>query len=471
MNKNFLPQMLLKFIITNILFSVIIFVFTGCFTASVNKEKLLQQEKWSQQMVESHGLKDFYTNRVLHEKLANTGWDYVTGLIAISVLNAWERYPDKTEYYAAVKAFADRNTNADGSTIINSTGESALGPSNIDDLAAGRIFFLLYKEELKRGNIKDAERYKNAATLIRNTLKYAHSRIKEGQPGAGGFYHKAVYPSQMWLDGLYMGAPVYAQWQSAFGATDVKDNQQSWSDIANQFKILHRYTYNADKQLNYHAWSAMPNDSNSFWANKTEPYSGCSKEFWGRGMGWYFAALVDVLEVMPNNHPDYAALRSMCNQVAAGLKRWQDKGSGVWYQLLQYDSTIKGDGKGDIVNGKTYNVGTAPNYLEASCSSIFTYAFFKGMRLGVLDKGRYKLTAEKAYQGLLKTFIRKQESGIDIIQSCASAGLGPAGNPSRTGTINYYLCGTDVTVVKNEGKAIGTFILASVEYENYTQTK
>ncbi|MBD0365090.1 MAG: glycoside hydrolase family 88 protein, partial [Flavisolibacter sp.] len=191
-------------------------------------------------MVESHGLKDFYTNRVLHEELSTTGWDYVTGLIASSVLGAWEQYPDKTDYYAAVKAFADRNTNADGSMIITSRGESALGPSNIDDLAAGRIFFTLYKEEMKRGNSKDAQRYKNAATLIRNKLKYEHSRIKEGLPGAGGFYHKAQYPSQMWLDGLYMGAPVYAQWQSQFGAADAKDNQQSWSDIANQFKILHK---------------------------------------------------------------------------------------------------------------------------------------------------------------------------------------------------------------------------------------
>jgi unsaturated rhamnogalacturonyl hydrolase len=420
-------------------------------------------------MVESHGLKDFYTNRVLHEKLSNTGWDYVTGLIAISVLKAWEQYPDKTEYYTAVKAFADRNTKPDGSMIITSSGESALGTSNIDDLAAGRIFFTLYNQELKSGNTKDADRYKNAATLIRNKLKNEHARIKEGMPGAGGFYHKSQYPNQMWLDGLYMGAPVYALWQSTFGATDAKDNQQSWSDIANQFKILHKYTYDADKQLNYHAWTATPTDPNAFWANKTGPYTGCSKEFWGRGMGWYFAALVDVLEVMPKEHPDYAIIRSNLNQVAAGLKRCQDKNSGVWYQLLQYDSTMHGDGKGDVVNGKTYNTCTSPNYLEASCSSIFTYAFLKGMRLGLLDKSTYKQTAEKAYQGLIKTFTAKQPGGMDIIQSCASAGLGPANNPSRTGTINYYLCGPDVAVVKNEGKAIGTFILASVEYERYVQ--
>ena len=319
------------------LITTIIFVLTSGFAVAQNKVKSIQNQKWSQRMVEAHGLKDFYTNKVLHEKLANTGWDYVTGLIAISVLKAWEQYPEKTEYYEAVKAYADRNTNADGAMIIDLKGESALGPSNIDDLAAGRIFFALYKEEFKKGNAKDANRYKNAATLIRNKLKSEHSRIKDGLPGAGGFYHKAAYPSQMWLDGLYMGAPVYALWQFTFAAADAQENQQSWSDIANQFKILHKYTYNADKQLNYHAWSAIPNDPNSFWANKSEPFKGCSKEFWGRGMGWYFAALVDVLEVMPKEHPDYAAILSIYRQVAAGLKRWQDKGSGVWYQLLQYD--------------------------------------------------------------------------------------------------------------------------------------
>lgn len=438
---------------------------SSCAAPSIRKQTTPNTKAWSQRMVESHGLQNFYTNRVLHDQLANTGWDYVTGLIAISVLKAWEQYPNQTRYYAAVKSYADRNTNADGSMIINSKGETALGPSNIDDLAAGRIFFTLYTEELRKGNTADAMRYKNAATLIRNKLKFEHSRIPQGLPGAGGFYHKASYPNQMWLDGLYMGAPVYALWQSFFGATNTTENRDSWTDIARQFKILHEHTYNAEKQLNYHAWSATPNDANSFWANQSAPYLGCSKEFWGRGMGWYFAALVDVLEVMPTDHPDYKTLLGNYRQVAAGLQRWQDKRSGVWYQLLQYDLTVTGDGKGDVVNGKVYNVCSQPNYLEASCSSIFTYSFLKGIRLGLLDARIYKPTAEKAYRGLLNKFIRQSVNGVDVVQTCASAGLGPASNPSRTGTINYYLCGPDVAIVENEGKAIGTFILASVEYE------
>lgn len=440
-------------------------LFAGCSAAKHAAINTSTQMAWSQQMVEQHGLKNFYTNRVFHENLANSGWDYVTGLIAISVLEAWELYPEKTAYYDAVKSFADRNTTADGSMIVNSKGESALGPSNIDDLAAGRIFFTLYEQETKKGNVKDAERYKQAATLIRNTLKYDHARIKDGLPGAGGFFHKAIYPNQMWLDGLYMGAPVYAMWQAAFGINNTSENQQSWSDIAKQFAILHKYTYDKEKQLNYHAWSATPNEPPSFWARETEPFFGCSREFWGRGMGWYFAALVDVLEVMPKNHTDYNDILRIYQQVAAGLKRWQDKESGVWYQLLQYNKNMQGDGKGDTVNSKIYNVCTNANYLEASCSSIFTYSFLKGVRLGLLDKNMYRNTAISAYKGLLQQFIRSQTSGLSIIQTCASAGLGPENNPARTGTINYYLCGPDVTVVQNEGKAIGTFILASVEYE------
>lgn len=420
---------------------------------------------WSQKMVESHGLADFYCNKHHQDSLASTGWDYVSGLVANAVLKAWETYPEKMEYYDAVKAFADNSTSSDGLEIFTLAGKPALRKDNIDDLPAGRIYFVLYEEEMKKGNSKDAQRYKTAATLIRNKLKYNHARIKEGLPGAGGFFHKASYPNQMWLDGLYMGSTTYAEWQYYFGNDSIDNNTQSWSDIALQFKTINKYTYNADKQLNYHAWSATPADANSFWANQTEPFLGCSKEFWGRGMGWYFAALADVLEYMPKDHSDYQSVVDIFSQVAAGLKRWQDQKSGVWHQLLQYDAATAADGKGDTVGGEIYNVGTANNYLEASCSSIFTYAYLKGIRLGLLDKATYMPVAEKAYQGLLKTFIRENGETIDIIQTCASAGLGPAKDPSRTGTINYYLCGKDVGITQNEGKAIGSFIMASVEYE------
>ncbi len=423
------------------------------------------EQPLSQQMVEAHGLGDFYCNRHYQTQLSETGWDYVSGLVAGAVLKTWVLYPEQQAYYDAVKAFADFSLNEDGTFIKTLKGGNALRPSNIDDLAAGNIYFALYREELRKGNTTDAERYRAAATMIRNKLKYDHSRIPEGMPGAGGFYHKAVYPNQMWLDGLYMGSPVYAMWQAAFGAENEAENLESWNDIAHQFKTIHQYTYDAEKQLNYHAWSAEPENADSFWARREEPFKGCSPEFWARGMGWYFAALVDVLEVMPKEHADYAAMVAIYNEVAAGLARWQDKESGVWYQLLQYGADVTADGIGDTVQGQVYNVGTQPNYLEASASCIFTYAYLKGLRLGLLDEATYAPVAEKAYQGILDTFITEQEGKMAIVQTCASAGLGPAKNLSRTGTINYYLAGKDVGITQNEGKAVGTFILASLEYE------
>lgn len=441
-----------------------LFGLTSCGTG---QKKEAPQASYAQQMIASHGLGDFYCNRSYHDSLRTVMWDYVSGLVANAVLQAWTLYPQHEEYYQAVKAFADNSTNADGTQITNAKGQNALRPSNIDDLPAGNVYFALYEEEMKRGHEQDAQRYKNAATMIRQKLKYDHERIASGLPGEGGFFHKAIYPNQMWLDGLFMGSPIYARWQHYFG--DEADSE-SWSDIAHQFKTIHRYTYDADKQLNYHAWSATPEDANSFWARREEPFKGCSREFWGRGMGWYFAALVDVLEYMPRTHADFPAVHDILRQVATGLKRWQDADSGVWYQLLQYDATRCADGVGDTIGGEVYNVGTQPNYLEASCSGIFTYAYLKAIRLGLLDEAEYLPVAEKAYNGLLQQFIRPREDGkIDIIQTCASAGLGPAKDPSRTGTANYYLAGKDVTVVENEGKAVGTFIMASVEWERRQQ--
>lgn len=413
---------------------------------------------YSQKMVEDVALKTFLSNKK-EQQLATAHWDYVPGLVAFGVLKAWRQYPEKTAYYDAVKAYAD--------FCLNGADTVQTGESNIDDLAAGKMFFTLYETEMKKGNHADAERYRICATYLRNKLKYHHKRIEAPKPGAGGFFHKAIYPNQMWLDGLYMGPSMYAEWQAMFGENEGReDNIQSWADIAHQFTTIHRFTYDKDKKINYHGWSAEPSDVNAFWARSENEYTGCSQEFWGRGMGWYFAAVVDVLGLMPATHPDYPKLVAIANDVAEGLARYQDKNTGSWYQLLQYDARVRSDGRGDAVAGEVYNVGDKPNYLEASASGMFTYAYLKGMRLGFLDKARYQDVAKKAYRGLLSNFIRENENGdLRIIQSCASAGLGPAKDPSRTGTINYYLCGKDVSITQNEGKAIGPFIMASLEFE------
>ncbi|MDE6394034.1 MAG: glycoside hydrolase family 88 protein, partial [Duncaniella sp.] len=262
--------------------------------------------------------------------------------------------------------------------------------------------------------------------------------------------HKDSYPYQMWLDGLYMGAAFYAEYLATFAP----DDNDAWADIALQFTTIHRHTYDAGKSLNYHGWSAKPSDANSFWANTGDPYKGCSKEFWGRGMGWYAAALVDVLAMMPREHQDYAAIADIFIQVADGIRRWQDSRSGVWYQLLQYDDSY--------VSARGHR-----NYLEASASCMFTYALLKGIRLGLLDYAEFSPVALKAYEGLLTTFISESTAGVDINKICRSAGLGPSNKRERNGTADYYLDGSDVNIVSNEGKGIGSFIMASLEYERY----
>lgn len=377
------------------------------------------------------------------------GWDYVHGLVCTAMLKVCNQYDydaSTGQLYEWAKWYADNATNEDG-TFKN------FRKGNIDNIASGKVLFELYRREKaldEKNGTHNADRYKKAATFLRDYLVNEYSRIQSGD-AKGCFYHKNIYPEQMWLDGLYMGAAFYAEWQGCFAPNDM----EAWSDVANQFKTIHRHTYDKAKQLCYHAWANNPEDPNAFWANKTEPFKGCSKEFWGRSMGWVFAALVDVLEVMPREHPDYKELTRIINEIAAGIALRQDDRSGVWYQLLQYDGTYMS------------HCGVA-NYLESSASSMFTYAYLKGMRIGVLPS-TYKEMALKAYNGLVKTFVTRGEDGkINLNQCCRSAGLGPAKSKGRDGSADYYLCGGDVRMVSNDGKVIGPFIMASLEFERLT---
>jgi len=369
----------------------------------------------------------------------NIEWDYVPGLVAKAIIMTWEYYQDQpwsTPFYDAVEDYGDHI-------------HMKLGESNIDDLNAGKIYFELYRAAKANGQNEKAETYKEKVTICRNKLKYEHKRIAEPLPGAGGFWHKKQYVNQMWLDGLYMGPALYAEWQKNFGLEEGREaNHKSWDDIALQFDTIFAHTWDAGKKLNYHAWSAEPqNAASSFWA---DPETGRSQEFWGRGMGWFFGALVDVLENMPADHPARPRLVSYVNQVADGLKARQDAATGCWYQLLQYDDS------------KTSSCGVN-NYLESSASSMFTYAYLKGIRLGVLDRETYMPVAIKAYKGLIDQFIVEEADGkIKIIQSCESAGL----SSNRKGDADYYLCGHDVQINNDtEGKVFGPFIMASLEFE------
>jgi len=420
--------------------SLLSFLFLG----QMNAAEFRTDSLYSKWIIDSR-MNDFRnkseTNHFLTpSSLRNVTWDYVPGLVAKAIIKTWEQYknePWSAYYYTGIQDYADHVT-------MN------LGASNIDDLNAGKIFFELYRGAISKGDATKAAVYKTKATTCRNTLKLNHTRIGSALPGTGGFWHKSQYINQMWLDGLYMGPALYAEWQGNFGAElGSIDNTASWNDIALQFDTIFKHTWDTNKKLNYHAWSADPaNTASNYWA---DPVTGRSQEFWARGAGWFFAALVDVLEYMPASHPARVRLVGYTNLVADGLKDRQDAVSGCWYQLLQYDNTKKG------------SPCNLPNYLESSASSMFTYAYLKGMRLGILDKNSYQNLAIKAYKGLIENFVVEQPDGkISLIQSCESAGL----SGSRKGDASYYLCGSDVVINNNtEGKVLGPFIMASLEYE------
>ncbi|MDE6378732.1 MAG: glycoside hydrolase family 88 protein, partial [Duncaniella sp.] len=308
-----------------------------------------QDVRYSAEMIKAHG----------KEWSADKAWDYVSGLVAKTILMYCDQYPDDeltATAYAWCRTYADNAIDANGNFRNFKKG-------SLDNIASGKVLFNLYaREEAARAG--GGERYRKAAEYLYKYLRYDYKRITLAE-GKGGFIHKDSYPDQMWLDGLYMGAAFYAEYLATFAP----DDNEAWADIALQFTTIHRHTYDTQKSLNYHGWSANPSDANSFWANTADPYKGCSKEFWGRGMGWYAAALVDVLALMPREHPDYAAIEKIFSQVAEGIRRRQDEGSGVWYQLLQYDETF-------------VSARSRRNYLEASASCMFTYALLKGLRLG-----------------------------------------------------------------------------------------
>lgn len=338
-------------------------------------------------------------------------WDYTGGLIASSMMKLW-KVTGEQKYFNYAKSYADQFIGEDGS--IKGYKRSDF---NLDRLNSGKFLFPLYEKTHE-------EKYKKAIYILRDQLN------DQPRTSEGGFWHKKRYTNQMWLDGLYMGAPFYAQFAKVF--SEPKD----FEDVINQFLIVNKHTYNPEVGLNYHGWDESKEQR---WAN---PTTSCSSQFWGRAMGWYSMALVDALDFIPENYPGRDKLITILNQVAAGIAKWQDPKSGVWYQVLD-QGTREG------------------NYLEASASCMFVYTLLKATRLHYIDPS-YRTAAVKGFDGILKNFIKENKDGtISLTNVCAVAGLG--GNPYRNGTYEYYI---KEPVRDNDPKGVGPFILACLEIKN-----
>lgn len=336
-------------------------------------------------------------------------WDYVHGLVLTSFEKLYKKTGHK-KYYDYVKGYADATIDKDGK-VKSYKFENY----NIDMVAAGRILFNLYD------TTKD-ERYLSVIHLLRKQLQ------EQPRTASGGFWHKKIYPDQMWLDGLYMGEPFYAEYTTRY------ENGKSLDDIAKQFELIHNNARDKKTGLLYHGWDESRKMA---WADKV---TGCSPNFWSRSLGWYMMALVDVLDYFPKNHPKHKELVKYLNEISKSVAKFQDK-SGLWYQV-----TDKGGQEG--------------NYLESSGSSMFAYAMAKGYNKGYLPK-KYKKIANKAFDGLTQRLIKTSHDGeITITQACAVAGLG--GNPYRDGSYTYYV---KEQKKDNDPKATGPFILAALELD------
>lgn len=397
-------------------------------------------------------------------------FDYVAGLVGKASLEAADFYQDfdwsKPWFYAA-------QGYATGTPYANTK-------MTLDNMNAAKMYF-----PILAGNLKSQEATTVANTAINAVIEHMKTYnstyvIGSGKSALdntnandvqktmfGGWFHKSTeYTDQMWCDGQYMGPALLAQIIKHTGKTNnISDND--WDIIAKQFSITWAQLYDNKTGLLYHGFTANPGD------NASASWAGISKEngiyhsasFWGRANAWYFLALVDILEVMPTNNTYYTTFKDYLAKLAEGIKNYQDETTGCWYQVMdKVPASLTG------------------NYLEASCSSIFTAGYLKAIRLGLLDKTTYEPIAKKAYEGLVNQFMvydNKDNSTIQLVHSCTSAGLG--GNDGRKGDDNYYLTGKDAKVVTSsdptspyyytEGKVLGGFIMAATEYERAYQNQ
>jgi unsaturated rhamnogalacturonyl hydrolase len=367
---------------------------------------------------------------------AASRWDYTTGMYADALIRLSSQIGDPVyeksaeriigsfigpdgriaTYQSVKKKRGGKARSIPGKAPPTPASGPPVIPYSLDEVQSGVATIELY-------DITGEARYRRAARILRHQLK-RHPRNMEG-----GFWHKYFLPNQMWLDGLYMGEPFYADYATRF------DEPRDFDDIAKQFILVGAHTYNPRRSLFYHGWDESKKQA---WAN---PVTGASPEFWSRAIGWYAMGLVDVLGTMPGDHPARPALIDLFHKIAKGVLRYQDPKTGVWWQV-----TDKG--------------GRAGNYLESTASCMFVYALAKGVNRGYLPPGDIP-AIRVAYAGIIRQFIRVNPDGrlINLTRCCKVAGL----DSKYKGSYDYY---TRVPpIVSNDLKGVAPFINAGIECE------
>lgn len=393
--------------------SIIFVLFGSLIFLSCSSSKNQVKEKFSSTAIADNFLRLFPDTIAYKNEAKSYRWNYEQGLIYEAFYQMWKNTGDR-KYYDYIKKNIDYYVEKNGSIKTYK-----LADFNIDNIAPGRALLRLFSET------KD-EKYKNAADTLREQLRL-HPRTIEG-----GFWHKKIYPYQIWLDGLYMAEPFYAAYAQMF------NEPNSFDDIANQFIYIKNHLMDEKTGLYYHGWDESKVQK---WADTV---TGRSPSFWGRSVGWFMMSLVDVLDYFPSNHPKYKELLEIFVNLSESLKSYRDSESKLWYQVLD----------------KSNQTG---NYLEASASLMFIYSYAKGSNQGSLGEEFFNL-ADESFNSLLKILVSVDEDGFIYLNNvCSVGGLG--GNPYRDGSFEYYISEPKRT---NDFKGYGPFILASIELEKRT---
>ena len=349
-------------------------------------------------------------------------WNYTTGLELKAFLDCSDE-KGLQHTLAYVEDWYD--------AIIDSTGAIGGGykESNysLDHICPGWALLQLVR-------ISPKDKYFKAIEQLHRQL------LDQPRNAEGGFWHKQIYPDQMWLDGLYMAMPFYAEYTRDYVADSLRSAH--YEDIVHQFSLAYEHCYDPANGLLRHAWDAS---HRMFWC---DPQTGQSAHAWGRALGWYCMALVEVIDILDQDSRfEDKTLPSILSSVFASLLKVADPETGLWYQVIDCP-------------------GREGNYLEATCNAMFAYAMLKGVRLGVLDGVDEKMACQ-TYEQMVKTFVTVDDAGVvDLNECCAVAGLG--GKQMRSGKYDYYV---NETIVKNDPKGMGPLIWAMHEYEQYHENK
>ncbi len=357
-----------------------------------------------------------WTDTIWVEGAKPTKWSYDLGVVLKGIEGLWYQTADP-KYFNYLQKSMDYFVEENGNIRTYKMEDY-----NLDNILDGRMLLTLYK-------VTSKEKYYKAALILREQLKH------QPRTNAGGYWHKKIYPHQMWLDGLYMAEPFHAEFAVDF------NEPEAFKDIALQFMVMEAKARDQKTGLIYHGWDESKEQK---WA---DPKTGLSPHFWARAMGWYGMALVDVMERMPNNNPYKDTLKHILGRFVTAIKKVQDPVSGVWYDILNLPKE-----KG--------------NYLEASASSMFVCTIAKAVRLGYLPAA-WMPVAEKGYAGVLKEFLKVDANGQTNLHGTVTvSGLG--GNPYRDGSYAYYM---SEKVIVNDKKGVGAFLQMANEMSLHKNLK